>query len=113
TLIIKYIFVIVSILDAVQNGYAVIHLLNGLYKMLNDGWSPDIVIGRATKEKLFQADLIPSTSTLYHWIDRGIMKTKNIDLLEKVARTPRKDSPKHRENRRVLGPSIEERPDKV
>src|SRR5699024_9051940 len=33
--------------------------------------------------------------------------------LEKVARTPRKDSPKHRENRRVLGPSIEERPDKV
>src|SRR5699024_12767531 len=83
------------------------------YKMLNDGFSPDIVIGRATKDKLFQADLIPSTSTLYHWIDRGIMKTKNIDLLEKVARTPRKDSPKHRENRRVLGPSIEERPDKV
>lgn len=82
-------------------------------KMLNDGWSPDIVIGRATKGNLFQADLIPSTSTLYHWIDRGIMKTKNIDLLEKVARTPRKDSPKHRENRRVLGPSIEERPDKV
>src|SRR5690625_7910716 len=81
--------------------------------MLNDGWSPDIVVGRATKEKLFPPDLIPSTSTLYHWIDRGIMKTKNIDLLEKVARTPRKDSPKHRENRRVLGPSIEERPDKV
>lgn len=82
-------------------------------KMLNDGWSPDIVVGRATKEKLFPPDLIPSTSTLYHWIDRGIMKTKNIDLLEKVARTPRNDSPKHRENRRVLGPSIEVRPDKV
>src|SRR5699024_8748600 len=61
-------------------------------KMLNDGWSPDIVVGQATKEKLFPPDLIPSTSTLYHWIDRGIMKTENIDL---------------------LGPSIEDRPDKV
>src|SRR5699024_5279045 len=82
-------------------------------KMLNDGWSPDIVIGRATKEKLFQGDLIPSTSTLYHWTERGIMKTKHIDVVEDVARTPRKDSPKDRENRRVLGPSSEERPDKV
>jgi len=82
-------------------------------KMLNDGWSPDMVVGRATREKLFPADLIPSTSTLYHWIDRGIMKTKNIDLLEKVSRKPRNDSPKHRENRRVLGPSIKDRPEKV
>jgi len=82
-------------------------------KMLNDGWSPDVVVGRAIKEKLFPADLIPSTSTLYHWIDRGIMKTKNIDLLEKVSRKPRNDSPKHREHRRVLGPSIKDRPDKV
>ena len=82
-------------------------------KMLNDGWSPDVVVGRAIKEKLFPADLIPSTSTLYHWIDRGIMKTKNIDLLEMVSRKPRNDSPKHRESRRVLGPSIKDRPEKV
>lgn len=82
-------------------------------KMLNDGWSPDMVVGRANMGSLFPAELILSTSTLYHWIDRCIMKTKNIDLLEKVARAPRKDSPRHRENRRVLGPSIEERPKKV
>jgi len=82
-------------------------------KMLDDGWSPDMVVGRAVKDELFPADLIPSTSTLYHWIDRGIMKTKNIDLLEKVSRKPRNDSPKHREHRRVLGPSIKERPEKV
>ena len=49
----------------------------------------------------------------YHWIDRGIMNTKNIDLLEKVARKPRNDSPTHRENRRVLGPSIKERPEEI
>src|SRR5690625_431494 len=41
------------------------------------------------------------------------MKTKNIDLLEKVSRKPRNDSPKHRESRRVLGPSIKDRPEKV
>lgn len=82
-------------------------------KMLKDKWSPDMVVGRAKKEGLFPDDLIPCTSTLYHWIDRGIMKTKNIDLLEKVSRKPRKDSPSHRENRRVLGPSIKDRPEEV
>lgn len=82
-------------------------------KMLKENWSPDIVVGRATKESLFESKLIPCTSTLYHWVDRGIMKTKNIDLLEKVSRKPRKDSPVYRENRRVLGPSIKERPKEV
>lgn len=82
-------------------------------KMLNHGWSPDMVVGRAQKEQNFTSDLIPCTSTLYHWIDRGIMKTKNIDLLEKVSRKPRGDSPTHRENRRVLGPSIKERPEEI
>ncbi len=82
-------------------------------KILKKGWSPDIIVGRATKDNLFPSNLIPSTSTLYHWIDRGIMKTKNIDLLEKVSRKLRSNSPSHRENRRVLGPSIEDRPEEV
>src|SRR5690625_2394742 len=82
-------------------------------QMLEEKWSPDMVAGRAKKENLFRADLIPCTSTLYRWIDRGIMKTKNIDLFEKVSRKPRNDSPAYRENRRVLGPSIEKRPEKV
>lgn len=81
--------------------------------MLNEGWSPDVIIGRAMKEERFTNRLIPCTSTLYNWIDRGIMKTKNIDLLEKVSRKPRNDSPNHRKNRRVLGPSIEERPEEA
>jgi len=82
-------------------------------RMLDEGWSPDVVVGRAKKEKIFSSNFIPFTSTLYNWIDRGIMKTKNIDLLEKVSRKQRTDSPTHRENRRVLGPSIEERPEEV
>src|SRR5690625_4393185 len=82
-------------------------------KMLKQSWSPDMVVGRAIKVNKFSSDLVPCTSTLYHWIDRGIMRTKNIDLLEKVSRKPRNDSPTHRENRRVLGPSIKERPEKV
>src|SRR5690625_2571334 len=82
-------------------------------QMLEEQWSPDMVTGRAKKENLFSSDLIPCTSTLYRWIDRGIMKVKNIDLFEKVSRKPRNDSPVYRENRRVLGPSIEKRPKKV
>lgn len=65
-------------------------------KVLNENWSLDIVIGRATKENLFPIELIPCTSTLYNWIDRGMMKTKNIYLLEKVSIKPRNDSPAHR-----------------
>ncbi|WP_436871855.1 IS30 family transposase [Mammaliicoccus sciuri] len=82
-------------------------------QMLEYKWSPDMVVGYAKRHGLFSHDLIPCTSTLYNWINRGIMKTKNIDLLEQVSRKPRNDSPIHRENRRVLGPSIEERPKEV
>jgi len=62
-----------------------------------------MVVGHAKGEKLFSSKLIPSTSTLYNWINRGIMKTQNIDLLEKTFQKPRNDSPTNRENRQVLG----------
>ena len=52
--------------------------------MLEDKWSPDTVIHEA--RGLFDSALVPSTSTLYNWIDSGIMRTKNIDLFEKVGR---------------------------
>lgn len=80
-------------------------------KMLEDKWSPDVVVEKA-KEK-FPASIVPCTSTLYNWIDSGIMQTKNIDLLEKVGRKPRETKGKERRNKKVLGTSIEERPESV
>jgi|SRR5690625_908313 len=79
-------------------------------KMLVDGWSPDVVIGTLKKEFPLFKDQLPCTTTLYHWIDAGIMRTKNIDLLEKVSRAPRKRSCHGRKNVRKLGTSIEARP---
>ena len=43
----------------------------------------------ATIQKLREAipsEFIPSERTIYTWIDKGIMKTKNIDLMFKTAR---------------------------
>lgn len=77
-------------------------------KMLDDKWSPDTVVQEA--KDLFDAAIVPSTSTLYNWIDSGIMRTKNIDLLEKVGRKPRSTKGSQRRNVKVLGTSIEERP---
>ena len=80
-------------------------------KMLEDKWSPDTVVNKAMD--LFDPAIIPSTSTLYNWIDSGIMRTKNIDLLEKVGRKPRSTKGRVRRNVKVLGTSIEERPKSV
>ncbi|MFL2131219.1 IS30 family transposase [Ruoffia sp. FAM 20858] len=80
-------------------------------KMLEDKWSPDIVVQKA--KELFHDSIIPSTSTLYNWIDSGIMRTKNIDLLEKVGRKQRTTKNKARRNVTILGTSIEERPESV
>ena len=82
-------------------------------KMLNEKWSPDIVVGFARKHKLFDFSIIPGTTTRYQWIDRGIMKTKNIDLLEKLSRKIKTVRSSYRSNKRILGKSIEERPKEI
>ena len=79
--------------------------------MLLEKWSPDVVVGFARKHELFDPAIIPGTTTLYQWIDRGIMKTKNMDLLEKLSRKPKSSRHGNRPNKRVLGKSIEERPE--
>lgn len=82
-------------------------------KMRIEKWSPDATIGFAIRHDLFDSKVLPCTSTLYQWIERGIMRTRNIDLLEKLSRKPRVDAPVVRQNKRILGPSIEERPTEV
>lgn len=78
-------------------------------EILEKGYSPDVVCGTAKKEKKF--DAMVCTKTLYNYIDAGLMKVKNIDLplRVKIADKPRKC----RKNRRIMGESIENRPEKV
>jgi IS30 family transposase len=45
-------------------------------------WSPDAAIGYAKANQMFEA--VVSTKTFYNWIDDGLVKVKNMDLLLKV-----------------------------
>ena len=69
-------------------------------------WSPDAAIGYAKANTLFP-DQEFSTKTFYNWVDDGVVKVKNIDLLLKVRRKPKKA---RKERKKKLGKSIEERP---
>ena len=48
------------------------------------------------------------TKTLYNYVDLGLLPIKNIDLSEKLRRSTK--AKRVRENRKVLGRSIEDRP---
>jgi len=71
--------------------------------------SPDDIVGEAKRLDLFPIKEMVSTSTIYNYIDAGLMKTKNIDLKEKVSRKS-STLKKGRKNKKTLGKSIEERP---
>ena len=51
------------------------------------------------------------TKTLYNYVDLGLLPIKNIDLPEKLKRNTK--SSNARKNRKILGKSIEERPETV
>ena len=78
-------------------------------KILNEKWSPDAAVGYAKKNRLFEK--VPSTVTLYSWIDRRFLKVKNINLLFKCRLKPSKTHPKDR--KRIFGTSIDERPESI
>lgn len=82
-------------------------------QMLEAHWSPDAVIGAAKQREMFPDALIPCTTTLYTWIDRHILRTKNINLSEKLSRKTKSNKRKDRPHKRHLGPSISERPGEV
>ena len=50
---------------------------------------------------------------MYSWIDKGLMKTKNIDMVLKLKRKTNKNSKKNRKNKMALGESIETRPKEI
>lgn len=57
---------------------------------------------------IFTKEEVVRVNTLYRYIDEGRFKVKSIDLKEKVGRKKRKTKPK--QNKKILGISIDERP---
>lgn len=78
-------------------------------KILEKKWSPDAVVGYAKRHVKFE--YVPSTKTLYNWIDEGKLSVINMDLAMKLRRSTK--TKKSREHKKVLGMSIEERPQSV
>lgn len=78
-------------------------------KIKEEKYSPDAIVGYAKKNNLFKN--IPSTQTVYNWIAAGLSTVKSIDLIQKVSRKSRKN--KHTDRKRILGRSIDERPELV
>lgn len=76
-----------------------------------DRWSLDACVGRALEEGSFDRREILCTKTLYHYVDFGLLNIKSIDLPQKLSRNTKIH--KDKENKRVLGRSIEERPEEV
>jgi IS30 family transposase len=78
-------------------------------QILENKMSPDALCGEAKLNGKFQE--IVSTKTLYNYIDKRILKVRNIDLPLKVKRKSRTD--KCKQNKRIFGMSIEERADEI
>lgn len=75
------------------------------------GWSLDACVGEALESGRFQHEQTVCTKTLYNYVDQGLIGIKNIDLPEKVRRNTKRE--KVRKNKRILGDSIELRPESV
>ena len=76
-------------------------------KILQEGWSPDGISGYAKRHGLFEGNSV-CTKTLDNYIDMNLLGVKNIDLPMKVRLNTKKK--RSRQNQKVLGKSIEERP---
>jgi IS30 family transposase len=79
--------------------------------MLRDKWSPDAIVGQCKLDPKWNNKPMVSTKTLYHYIDQGKLRVRNIDLPLKIRLKPKKlRTNKHK---RVLGKSIDDRPKEV
>ena len=78
-------------------------------KIKKHKWSFDACVGYARRNALFPEDQIPCTKTLYNELWAGNLPLNPFDIPEALSRAHRKQRP--RKNKRVLGTSIDERPD--
>ena len=76
-----------------------------------DKWSLDACAERAVLEGKFQRCETLCTKSLYNYVDLGLIGIKNIDLPQKLSRNTKIHRSK--QNKRILGRSIEERPQEV
>lgn len=90
---------------------AVSSFINYVEEWFAKGWSLDASVGKALKSGKFHGGQIVCTKTLYNYVDNGLIGIKNIDLPEKLKRNTKKE--KVRKHKRVLGDSIELRPESV
>ena len=74
-------------------------------------WTFDTCVGRARRKGLFPADQIICAKTLYNELWAGNLPLTAFDLPEAVSRKHK--SARLRKNKRILGRSIEERPEEA
>jgi len=77
-------------------------------KIIEEGWSPDAVVGFTSTQTDWKDKPMVSTKTLYNYIDLDLLSVRNIDLPMKTRLNTK--TKRVRKNRRVLGTSIAERP---
>lgn len=80
-------------------------------KILHEKWSPDVIYGTCKRDPKWQGVPMVCTKTLYSYIDQGLLTVRNIDLTLKIRLKPRKI--RSHQNKRILGQSIEKRPEEV
>lgn len=78
-------------------------------KVKNNKWSLDACVGYARRHKLYPEDRIPCTKTLYNELWAGNLPITLFDVPEALSRA--KKNSHSRKNKRILGKSIDERPE--
>lgn len=81
-----------------------------VHRVKSDEWSLDSCAGRALKDDLFPEDRV-CTKTLYNSLHKGLIGISLFDVPEVLGRKKRSISA--RRNKRILGRSIDERPEIV
>jgi len=79
--------------------------------ILKDKFSPDAACMEALRLNKFTRNQMVCTKTLYNYIDQSIMNSRNIDLVAKLRRKPRRTA--NRVHKRIFGSSIGLRPSSV
>ena len=80
-------------------------------RVKEDKWSLDICVGYARRHKLFPAEQIVCTKTLYNELWAGNLPLTPFDVPEALTRKKKKHVA--RKNKRLYGKSIDERPEEV